>query len=68
MEIAELQKMKQEELHDLLREKRNSVQELRFKISLDEHKQVRMVRSLKKDIARILTVLNNARRTAIKPE
>lgn len=61
MKVTELQKKDQKELHELLQEKRTALGELRFKLALDEEKQVRKARVLRKDIARILTVLNQAK-------
>ena len=58
MEMKELQDLNIDELKKLLEEKRSSLRELRFKVSLDEHKKVRELRVLRKDIARILTLLN----------
>jgi len=58
MEIKELQSLNKEELQKLLDEKRINMRELRFKVSMDEHKKVRELRVVKKDIARILTLLN----------
>ncbi|MGB0757789.1 MAG: 50S ribosomal protein L29 [Patescibacteria group bacterium] len=58
MDMKELTAMNTQELHDALREKRSELRELKFKVALDEDKQVRKVRVLRNDIARILTVLN----------
>lgn len=57
MKAEELRTLDQEELADRLRTTRRELYELRFKLAvgqLDDHRQVRKVR---KDIARILTVI-----------
>ncbi len=58
MTMKELQSLNTEELQEQLEKKRETLRELRFKVSLDEHKKIRELRVLKKDIARILTLLN----------
>lgn len=56
MNIAEIRKMNSEELAKALREKREKLQDLQFKVSMEEHAQVSDVSKIKKDIARLLTV------------
>ena len=56
--MKELQDLNTDELQKLLSEKRSTLRELRFKVSLDEHKKIREIRVARKDIARILTLLN----------
>jgi len=63
MEMKELQDLNIDELHKLLSEKRSTLRELRFKVSMDEHKKVRELRDVRKDIARILTLLNKNKAT-----
>ncbi|MBI3956388.1 MAG: 50S ribosomal protein L29 [Candidatus Kerfeldbacteria bacterium] len=53
----ELREKPEAELTTLLAEQRERVRELRFKISRDEHKDVRDLRESKKLVAQILTIL-----------
>ncbi|MFA5360395.1 MAG: 50S ribosomal protein L29 [Candidatus Paceibacterota bacterium] len=47
-----------EELNQLLSESQKRLRELRFNLASGKVKNVRTIRVLKKDIARILTILN----------
>jgi len=47
-----------EELNQLLSESQKKLRELRFNLASGKVKNVRAIRVLKKDIARILTILN----------
>ena len=47
-----------EDLPKLLKEKRESIKELRFKLGAGGLKNTKELRENKKDIARILTILN----------
>jgi len=58
MKIAELKKLETGKLHTKLAELRNKTRELRFSIANNQLKAVRELRSVKQDIARILTLLN----------
>ncbi|NMB92212.1 MAG: 50S ribosomal protein L29 [Parcubacteria group bacterium] len=58
MKTTELKNKSQEELHKILEESLQKLQELKFNISAGKVKNVRTLRELKKDIARILTILN----------
>lgn len=58
MDAKELKNKKKKDLHDLLAEKRHLVRELRFKANEKQLKDVREIRETKKDIARIITLLN----------
>ena len=62
MVIKELQEKKEGDLQKLLQENRDKVRELRFKDSNKQLKNVRDIRNVKKDIARIQTVLNNKKK------
>lgn len=62
MEFKELNEKKEADLQKLLQENREKVRELRFKDSNKQLKNVRDIRNLKKDIARIQTVLNNKKK------
>ena len=57
--VEDLRKMNKKELIELLAEHRNKLRELKFKVQQKEFKNVREIRWLKKDIARILTVMND---------
>ena len=61
MKISELKKFKsksKEELYKLLLDSSKKLQDLKFNLAAGKVKNVRSVRVLKKDIARILTLLN----------
>ncbi|MGC8651241.1 MAG: 50S ribosomal protein L29 [Minisyncoccia bacterium] len=58
-EIIKLKTKSKDELEKLLLDSSQKLQELRFNLAAGQAKNVRSVRSLKKDIARILTLLNN---------
>lgn len=53
-----LRKKSESELHKLLKEKREKLQRLRFDLASGDLKNIRAIRQIKKDIARILTILN----------
>ena len=59
MDIKELKTKEISELHRLLAELRDKLRDLRFKDSNKQLKNVRDLRVIKKDIAKILTLLNN---------
>ena len=54
----ELRLRPEEELNQLLSESQKKLRELRFNLVSGKVKNVRTIRVLKKDIARILTILN----------
>lgn len=58
MEIKELKRKKEGDLHRLLAETRDKLRELRFKDSNKQLKNVREIRTGKKTVAKILTLLN----------
>ncbi|MFA5392339.1 MAG: 50S ribosomal protein L29 [Candidatus Paceibacterota bacterium] len=58
MKISELKTKPKEELYKLLLDSSKKLQELKFNLAAGKVKNVRSVRALKKDIARILTLLN----------
>lgn len=66
MDIADLKQKSTAELHRILREKRDELRELRFKVHEGQLKQMDKIKKVKKDIARVLTVINDARVTAEK--
>lgn len=58
VEYKDLEKKKTEDLEKLLKEKRHELHDLQYKVKADELKNVRAVRVLKREIAKILTVLS----------
>lgn len=58
MKISELRNKSKDELKRLLAESREKLRQLRFDIQLKQSKNVREIRKVKKDIAKILTLLN----------
>lgn len=67
MDIKELKNKKVSELHNSLAESRDKLRDLRFKDANKQLKDVREIRSIKKTIARILSLLNNKKENS-KPE
>ena len=63
MKIKELRQKKVGDLHKLLKSNREELRSLRFSISSEQEKNVRKIRDVKKDIAKILTILNNNQET-----
>lgn len=61
MKTKELREKNSEELKKQLAEKREAVRKLRFEISAKQTKNVREIRSNKKDIAKILTILKETK-------
>lgn len=58
MKVSELKQKTENELADLLKEKRERVDELRWQVSQKKVKNVKEIMAAKKDIARILTLIN----------
>jgi len=59
MKIAEIQRKSGEELKKSLSELKERLRQLRFDLSAGKVKNIREIRQTKKDIARILTILNS---------
>lgn len=57
MKISEIKQKPKNELQKLLQEERDNLRQLRFDLSAGKVKNVREIRKIKKDIARILTIL-----------
>lgn len=57
MKIDELRPKPKEELGKLLEEKKERLRQLRFDLVSGKVKNVKEIREIKKDIARILTIL-----------
>lgn len=58
MKIKELRQKTAKELEDLLKEDRHKLGQLKFDLAAKKLKNIREIRELKKDIARIITLLN----------
>lgn len=61
IKIKELREKNKEELKKLLAEKEEIVRKLRFEIASKQIKNVKDLRNNKKEIARILTLINEAK-------
>ena len=57
MKISEIKQKSQSELHRILAEKQEKLRQLRFDLASGKVKNVREIRQIKKDIARILTII-----------
>jgi large subunit ribosomal protein L29 len=57
MKTRELRKRSKEELEKILRDEREKLRQLRFDLSSGKVKNVREIGKLKKEIARILTII-----------
>jgi large subunit ribosomal protein L29 len=68
MKIKELRQKKVGDLHKLLKSSRENLRSLRFSISSEQEKNVRKIRDIKKDIAKILTILNTKETGSTKIE
>lgn len=62
MKIRELREKNKEELEKLLEEKREEARKLRFDIASKQIKNKRALRNVKRDGARILTLINANKR------
>ena len=58
MDIKEIKVKSKEELNKLLSDNRDKLRDLKFKVANRQLKDVRGIRKLKREIARMLTVLN----------
>ncbi len=61
MKISEIKKKPKEKLTDLLIQKREELRNLCFKNSAGKVKNVKEISKTRKDIARILTILNESK-------
>ncbi len=61
MKAKELEGRNKEELTELLKEKKAELIQARFEVSSRQLKNYRLIRNLKKDIARINTTLNQVK-------
>lgn len=60
MQIKELRDKSKPELQKLLAERRAELQSLRFAVAGRKDTHIRKIRELRKDIARVLTLLNKS--------
>lgn len=58
MKMSKIKNLSKKELEKLLEEKRNKLYQFRFDISQKKIKNVREIREIKKDIARINTLIS----------
>jgi len=58
MKTSELRKKNKDELQKAVRELKKKLSDLRFKFSSNKLKNVKEINSVKKEIARILTILS----------
>ena len=63
MTINEFKQKSEKELKKLLLDSRERLRQLRFNLASGKVKNVREIRKLKKDIARMLTILNKKLKT-----
>lgn len=61
MEINEIRKKTDKELTKLLAEQREELRDLRFKIASHQYKNYKKIDKVRKEIARILSVMNERR-------
>ena len=61
MRIKELREKNKEELIKMLAEKRETLRKLRFDVASKQIKNNREIRESRKDIARIMTLINQAK-------
>ena len=59
MKIQELRQKNKSELQKLLEDSKERLRQLRFDLAAGKVKNVREIRKIKKDIARILTILKS---------
>ncbi len=63
MKVKELREKTEKELHLLLKEGREALQALRFRIAVKELKDVREVREKRQVVSRILTLLKEKKKS-----
>lgn len=67
MEISELRQKSKSELNEILQESRDKLNQLRFELAANKKKNVREIGQIRKDIARIKTLVREGELKA-KPE
>ena len=58
MRVSELRQKPKTELKQILEEEREKLRQLRFNLAAGKVKNIRETRRIKKEIARVLTILN----------
>jgi len=58
MKIKELRQKSKDDLNKILQDNKEKMRQIRFDLSSGKVKNVREINKIKKDIARILTILN----------
>jgi large subunit ribosomal protein L29 len=58
MKVKELRQKSKDDLNKILQDDREKMRQIRFDLSSGKVKNVREINKIKKDIARILTILN----------
>jgi len=61
--LKDFKRMKKEEILSLLNEKRESLRQFYFDLAAGKIKNIKQIRETKKDIARLLTILNQPKST-----
>jgi large subunit ribosomal protein L29 len=64
MKAEELRVLSPEELEEKLKEFREELFNLRFQLATGQLKNVKRIKEVKKDIARVFTILNEKKRSA----
>lgn len=64
MKIQELRNKQTEELHKILKQNRDKLRDLRFRLSQKQVKNIREIREVKKIIARVLMLLKQRQKPA----
>jgi len=59
--ISELRKKSEEEMQKILKDDREKLKQLRFDLAAGKVKNVREIRKIKKEVARILTLLKQSK-------
>ncbi|HUV81055.1 MAG TPA: 50S ribosomal protein L29 [Patescibacteria group bacterium] len=59
--IGELRKKSKEEMQKILKDDREKLKQLRFDLAAGKVKNVREIRKIKKEVARILTLLKQSK-------
>jgi large subunit ribosomal protein L29 len=62
MKVLELRKKDKKELEKMVQDSRKKLSELRFKFSSNKLKNVKEISNLRKEVARILTILKEAKK------
>jgi len=67
MDYKEIKNKSSKELNELLAEKRNTLREFKFKANENQLKNVSQINKIKKDIAKILTIISFKKVQAVEP-